>query len=111
MSSSVHVNNKNKYILVYREGPTQGLDEITTTTEVKYSVNFIQLGKIAGSVHYDGSNSFLFVNAVKMYQITAKASEIKPYPLGSGDILKGFTIDNMKKTRLRESAQFFSVDL
>ena len=68
-------------------------------------------GKTAGSVHYDGSNSFLFVNAVKMYQITAKASEIKPYPLLSGDMLKGFTINNMKKTRLRESAQFFSVDL
>ena len=31
------------------------------------------------SLHYNGSNSFLFVNAVKMFQFTKKYSKIKPY--------------------------------
>ena len=28
MNSSVHIDNKNKYILILGEGPTQGLDDI-----------------------------------------------------------------------------------
>ena len=33
MSSSVHADNKKKYILIFGEGPTQGLDGTTLTTE------------------------------------------------------------------------------
>ena len=33
MSSSVHVDNKKKYILILGEGPTQGLDDTTLTAE------------------------------------------------------------------------------
>ena len=40
MSSSVHIGNKNKDILILREGPAQGLDDITVTEEAKYSINF-----------------------------------------------------------------------
>ena len=39
MSSSVHVDNKKKYILVLGEEPTQGLDGTTLTAEKKYSIN------------------------------------------------------------------------
>ena len=31
------------------------------------------------SLHYNGSNSFLNVNAVRVYQFKAKESEMKPY--------------------------------
>ena len=66
MSSSVHVNNKKKDILVLGEGPTEGLHDNTLTAEVKYPINFTEPGKrFALSLHYIGSNSFLFVNAVK----------------------------------------------
>ena len=40
MSSSVHVDNKKKDILILGEGPTQELDDITLTAEKKYSINF-----------------------------------------------------------------------
>ena len=33
MSSSVHIHNKNKDILILAFGPTQGLDKITLTSE------------------------------------------------------------------------------
>ena len=72
-SSSVHIDSRNKNILVLGEGPTQGLDNATITVEVKYSINFTESGKpFALSRHCNGSNSFLFVDTVKMYQFKAK---------------------------------------
>ena len=41
MSSSVHVNNKEKYILILGKGPTQGLEH-TLTAEKLYSINFTE---------------------------------------------------------------------
>ena len=40
MSSSVHVDNKEKDILIIDEGPTQRFDDITLTTEAKHPINF-----------------------------------------------------------------------
>ena len=62
------------------------------------------------SLHYNGSKSFLFINAVRMYHFRAKDSEIKPHPLFLGNISKGFTIDNMKKNGLEGYVHAFSVD-
>ena len=45
----------------------------------------------------NGSNSFLFVNATKIYQFKAKDSNIKKYPLCLGNISKDFTANNIKK--------------
>ena len=36
----MHVNNKNEGILILGEGPTQGLDNTTLTTEFKCTINF-----------------------------------------------------------------------
>ena len=41
MSSSVHIDNKKKDILILGDGPTQGLDDTTSTAEVQYSINFL----------------------------------------------------------------------
>ena len=40
MSSSVHIENKDKDILTLGEGTTQGLDNTTLTAEAKYSIDF-----------------------------------------------------------------------
>ena len=40
MSSSVHIDNKYKNIIVLGKGPTQGLDNTTLTAEAKYFHNF-----------------------------------------------------------------------
>ena len=108
MSSSVHVDNKNKDILILGEGPTQGLDATTLTAEAKYPINFTQPRKrFILSLHYNGSNSFLFVNATKIYQFKAKDSGIKDYTLCLGNISKDFTINNMKKNRIKRNCNFF----
>ena len=64
----MHVDNKSKKVLVLGESPTQGLVDTTTTT-AKCPINFTHSGKrFVLSLHYNGSNSFLFVNDIKMYQ-------------------------------------------
>ena len=111
MSSSVHVDNEGKDILILGEGPTQGLDGTTLTAEAKYPINFIQSGKrFALSLHYNRSNSFLFVNATKVYQCKAKNSEMKDYALCLGHVSKDLTINNIKTTGLKGLVKFFSVD-
>ena len=66
--------------------------------------------KFVLSLHYNGSNSFLLVNATKIYQFKAKDSEINNYTLCLGSTLKDFTINNVKKTGLKGSVILFSVD-
>ena len=62
-----------KDILILGEGPKEGLGDTTLTAEAKYPVNFTQPNKrFVSSLHYNGINSFLFVNATKIYQLEAK---------------------------------------
>ena len=73
--SRVLVDNRKKDILILGEGPTQGLDDTTMTAEAKYTVNFTRSGrKFCLSLHYNGSNSFVFANSSKIYQFKAKYS-------------------------------------
>ena len=63
MSSSPHIDNKKKDILILGKGPTQGLEH-TLTAEKLYSINFTkQNTKLCLSLHYNGANSYLFVNS------------------------------------------------
>ena len=67
MGSSEHFDNKEKDILILGQGPTQGLECIKLIAETKYLINFIQpRKKLVLSLHYNGSNSFLFINATKI---------------------------------------------
>ena len=60
MSSSEHIDNKKKDILILGKGPTQGLEH-TLTAEKMYSINFIVTKKkFCLSLHYNGANSYLF---------------------------------------------------
>ena len=102
MSPIVHIDKTNKDILILGEGPTQRLDVTTLTAEAKYPINFIQQNKkFALNLLYNGSNSFLFVNATKIHHFKAKDPEMKYYwnineILCLGNISKEFIINNMK---------------
>ena len=76
MSSSVHVDNKKKDILILGKGPTQGLEH-TLTAEKMCSINFtVTRKKFCLSLHYNGANSYLFVNGTEIIKFKAKDSEI-----------------------------------
>ena len=50
------------------------------------------------SLHYNGANSYLFVNGTEIYKFKAKDSEILATPLCLGNISKDWSVDKMKKT-------------
>ena len=82
MSSSVHVDNIEKDILILGEGSTQGLDGTTLTAEKKNSINFTENNeKFCLSLHYNDANSYLHVNGTEIHEFKAKNSEIAATPL------------------------------
>ena len=98
MGSSVHANNKGTNIFILGEGPTKRLDDTMLTAETQYSINFSRSNrKFCFILHYNESNSFLFVNATKIYQFKANNTEIKKYVLCLGKTSKDFTANSIKK--------------
>ena len=76
-----------------------------------YSINFtVTKKKFCLSVHYNGADSYLFVNGREIYRFKAKDSEIVPSPLCLGNILKDWSVDNIKKTELTGYVYDFSAD-
>ena len=108
MSTSIHIDNKGKDILVLGRGPTQGL-ESNLTAEKMYSINFtVTKKKFCLSLHYNGANSYLFVNGTEIIKFKAKDSAIVAGPLCLGNISKDWSVDNMKKTGLTGYVYEFS---
>ena len=66
--------------------------------------------KFCLSLHYNGANSYLFVNGTEIYKFKAKDSEIVATPLCLGNISKDWSIDNMKRTGYTGYVYDFSVD-
>ena len=114
MSFSVFVNNKKKLILIFGEGPTQDgptLDGTTLNSEKKYLIKFTENNKkLCLSLHYNGSNSYLFVNGTENIKFKSEDSEIVTTLLCLGNISKDFSVDNMKKSGLNGYVYDFSVD-
>ena len=62
------------------------------------------------SLHYNGANSYLFVNGTEIYKFKTKDSEIVASQLFLGNISKDWSVDNMKKTGFTGYVYDFSVD-
>ena len=76
-----------------------------------YSINFtVRKKKFCSSLHYNGTNSYLFVNGTEIYKFKAKASEIVASPLCLRNTFKDWSTDNMKKTSFNGYIYDFSVD-
>ena len=98
MSSSPHIDNKKKDILVLGKGLTQGLEH-TLTAKKMYSINFtLTRKKFCLNLYYNGVNSYLFVNGTELYKFKAKDSEVFVGPICLGNISKDWSVDNLKKT-------------
>ena len=92
------------------KGPTQGFEH-TQSAGKKYLINFmVQYKKFCLGFHYNGADSYLFVNGKEIHKLKAKDSEIVATPLCLGNISKDWTVDNMKETGLNEYVYGFSVD-
>ena len=61
------------------------------------------------SLHYNGANSYLFVNGTEIHKFKTKDYEIVATALCLGNISKNFSVDNMEKTKLNGCVYDFSV--
>ena len=94
--------------MICGKGPTQGLEH-TLTVEKMYSINFTVKKFFCLSLHYNGANSYLFVNGTEIYKFKAKDSEIVATSLCLENISKDWSTDNMKKTGCNGYVYDFSV--
>ena len=79
MSLSLHIDNTKKDIFILGKGPTQGLEH-KLTAEKLYLINFTENNKCV-SQHYNGANSYLFVNGTEVIKFKGKDFEIVLIPL------------------------------
>ena len=64
---------RKKDIVVLGKGPTQGLDDISKRQKINILLILQKKKKhFCLSVHFNGSNSFFFVNATEIYHFKAK---------------------------------------
>ena len=76
-----------------------------------YSINFTkEYTKFCLSLHYNGANSYLFVNGREIIKFKEKDSNIVARPLCLGNISKNWSTDNMRKSSFSGYVYDFSVD-
>ena len=61
------------------------------------------------SLHYNGANSYLFLNRTEIYKLKAKDSEIAASALCLGNISKDWSVDNMRRIGFTGYIYDFSV--
>ena len=113
MSSSIHDDNNKKYNLILGKVSTQALDDaaLIADAEAEYFIDFTDQGnKLCLSLHYNWSNSYFFLNGVKINQFKATDSDLNDYPLCFRNILQYFLDDNMKQTGLNVYVYDFLFD-
>ena len=110
MSFTTHVDNKKRNISIRSTSNTRIRTYLSA--EKMYSINFTVTKKnFCLRLHYNGANSYLFVNGTEIYEFKAKDSEIVASPLCLGNISKDWSTDNMKKkTGFNGYVYDFSVD-
>ena len=75
-----------------------------------YSINFtVTKKKFCLSLHYNGADSYLFVNGTEIYKFKANDSEIVTTSLCLGNISKDWSVDNIKITGFNGYVYDFSV--
>ena len=81
MINSSHANNKKSSILVLGKDFVQGINDTTIYAEKLYSINFTENNKkFCLTLHYNGANSYLFVNGTEIHKFKAKDSEFVATP-------------------------------
>ena len=112
-SSSIHATNKTQNILILGHVLTQKVNNTTIYAEKIYSPNFSAENKIfCLSLHYNGDNSYLFVNGEEVTKFKVKKCEIKANQLTLGSISTSanLSIGDIEDSKLYGNVYVFSVD-
>ena len=111
LSNSSHINNKTEHVLVLRRDFLQKINDTTIYAEKMHSPNFTVDNKMFGlRLHYNGDNSYLFVNEQQVINLKAKNSGLIKYPMCLGGLTKDYSKNSRKDTRLYGNIYDFRVD-
>ena len=107
----VHANNKANDIYVMGDLFVQGINAATLYAEKVYSQKFSPASKkFVLSLHYNGGNSYLFVNGKEELKFKAKPNQIIKENLCLGNLSSDWTKDESTKTSLYGNIYDFVVD-
>ena len=110
-SSLVHKNNKENNIFTLGDGFVQGMNDTTSYAEKLYSQNVTAVNKkFVLSLHYNGDDSYLFINGKRELKFKAKDDQIVKEILCLGNISHDWTAANSQKTGFWGEIYDFAVD-
>ena len=111
MSFSVHATNRANHIYLMGTGLTQGINDTTIYAEKNVYRNFTDFGKeFVLSLHYNGDNSYLFVNGRQELKFKAKTDQVVKEKLCIGNLSDQWTTSESEKTGTFGKIYDFVVD-
>ena len=111
MSFSIHATNRANHIYLMGDGLMQGINDTTIYVEKKYFRNFTEPNvKFVLSLHYNGNDSYLFVNSRQELKFKAKTDQLVKEKLCIGNLSDQWTESESEKTGLYGSIYDFVVD-
>ena len=110
-SSLVHVNNEANNIYVMGDLFVQGINDTTLYAEKVYSKNLTQPSKkFVLSLHYNGDDSYLFVNGKQELKFKCTTENLVKEKLCMGNLSDQWTASESEKTGLYGNIYDFVVD-
>ena len=111
MSFSAHATNRANHIYLMGTGLTQGINDTTIYAEKNFYRNFTDFGKkFVLSLHYNGDNSYLFVNGRQELKFKAKTDQLVKEKLCIGNLSDQWTTSESEKTGAYGKIYDFAVD-
>ena len=111
MSFSKHANNEANNIYVMGKDYVQKINDTTIYAEKMYYRNFAYLGKkFMLSLHYNGDDSYLFVNGGHELKFKAKTDQLVKEKLCIGILSDQWTTSESEKTGVYGKIYDFVVD-
>ena len=111
MSFSVHVINRANNIYVMGTDLTQGIHNTTLYAEKNFYRNFTDPSKkFMLSLHYNGDDSYLFVNGRQELKFKCKTDQLVKEKLCIGNLSDQWTTSESEKTGLYGKIYDFVVD-
>ena len=111
MSFSVHATNRENHIYLMGTGFTHGINDITIYAEKNFYRNFTDPGKkFVLGLHYNGDDSYLFVNGTQELKFKCKTDQLVKEKLYIGNLSDQWTTTESEKTGLYGKVYDFVVD-
>ena len=111
MSFSKYATNRANHIYLMGTGLTQGINDTTIYAEKNFYRNFTDFGKkFILSLHYNGDNSYLFVNGRQELKFKAKSDQLVKEKLCIGNLSDQWTTSESEKTGTYGKIYDFVVD-